>query len=1281
MSKVVKAVGNAVSGVVKAVGSIVGGVVKAIGSVVSSVINFVASPFMGLFGAPDVPTNDSESNSIKGVLVQKSGTNVSVPVIYGYRKVGGIITFAETGADNNKYLWVAYVLGEGPVEGLKELWINDIQVPEADIPKLNAGGVVTITNTANKLANRTTLQFWSGIRVNTPSSTNVGPVIAANVFKGAPNWTTDMNYNGLATVFVRYEWKESTTQAEADANPFSGNIPELKACLLGRRVASLVSGSPENYAYMAYGDGYTERYSTNPAEILLDYLRNRDYGKGLTNDDIDWDSFKTAAAKCNQEVQYTSAVRGPILTLNYVVDTGQTIFQNVKLLLQNFRAYLPYSRGRFVLKIEDAGNPEDILSGSAEIVAEFDKNNIQGDITYTAIERSSKYNQVVVRYVDPTNLWTEQSVVYPETESERYAFQQADGGRENKSEVTMAGITNYAIAKDMARLIFNKSRYQDSLSFVASSQALELEVGDNIYVNSNILAFGTDPNAGAIPWRVVSLKLNNDFTFSIGCVRNPDIIYPHVRVGEIDYKNALYVPKGSSPLKIDPNKTVGLQPPSFAPRSTETPVNPLDVPTATNPNATAGGGVGAPSGTGNATTNPNIAPTPAKNVTAPTETIDIRTSTSTVVGGNIYVTLEFYQPANPMYTGVYIWYKKDKASETTWQQLYVTDRITAGATLNARIGPLSKEPYVINTRITYSANEASKQVGTVRINPSDVTGTSENPTDVVSTVDAGWSLPIYTRTNPANASVGRATGYAILSAGSPQNPRQATFSFVQDITRTGLNGFIKGIKVFYKASASTYWKYTEAVAPVGYIEGASSIDVTITNLGPVNPSVQSYDFVVRYTYTDGKAATTQAYIKGAQVESVAGSYTHEIISSTGTKTFNELVTSSTVSVITEDSVPELVVDTRTMTIGLLQVKTDVEPVNVVRLYIEPPVVGNRPDWFGVRVYSRPVQLGANPAYTIQDFTPVGYSSTGNWSVPVKTEYDKPYEYVVVPLVDYAGVKTVSNYAWYGRGTVHNRQSDPTYPLSYNWLQSLNFVSTPTATALNTIQTTFPLVNPTASVLEWKRIQTSYKGDFSTDNHYKNWYYQLKVQVPTGSVFNELQIYRRSRDSFNAPSDGTQGVAKYYGIGRWEKMTVTTTTHTFVDGVATINLRGSIEFSEFDQYYQQAGFTPARTLYKATYPEAGNKPMIVVGQEDFLLVLKTSGTESAKGLLLPYINERGATVDGLAKLKPTEVTVSTYNAPDAGYGRRLTDARAPIAIAKITPTIQSNPLPTVTPAII
>lgn len=251
MSFVVKAVKNVVKSVVK----VVTGVVKAVVNLASSVINFVIQPFMGLLGGiPSYDQNSAATAQAQGILVQVQGSTEAIPIVYGFRKLAGKVVYVETGNTNNKYLWVAYAYCEGPVEGLRNVSIDDNELPSSIIGDLNAGKTVSITT--GKYAKRVQLQWFPGVYFSDPSTSPVGTNSLASA---APSWKKSNVYNGVAVLFARYEWFEIKTQADSDANPFSGNVPVVAVTLLGRRIQSLMTGSGTSTA--AYGVG--ERYSTN----------------------------------------------------------------------------------------------------------------------------------------------------------------------------------------------------------------------------------------------------------------------------------------------------------------------------------------------------------------------------------------------------------------------------------------------------------------------------------------------------------------------------------------------------------------------------------------------------------------------------------------------------------------------------------------------------------------------------------------------------------------------------------------------------------------------------------------------------------------------------------------------------------------------------------------------------------------------------------------------------------------------------------------------------------
>jgi hypothetical protein len=964
---------------------------------------------------PSAPDIGNQSQTIQGVTVQKEGGDVAIPIVYGFRKVGGIVTFCETGSDNNKYLWVAYVLSEGPVEGLRELWINDIQIGASNIPNLNNGNLVTISDDASgKLKGRVQLQFARGDQYN------VGSAVKAGIFAGSPSWTESMKYTLLSVVFARYEWVNATDQATADANPFSGGIPKLQVTMLGRKVRQLTSTNisttvPE---WGTEADRTSWVYSSNPADIILDYMRSSNYGKGLKSSDVDWESFKTTASKFDQSVDYISGVTGPIQTLHAVVDSGQTIFNNVKLMLQQCRGYMPYSRlGTFKLRVEDAGNPSDILSGSAAIVATFDKDNIQGSITYTGIERTAKYNQVTVTYCDPDQQWSQQTITVPDpqgTEFDTYLAQ--DGYRLNKGDFTFAWVTNYAMAQDMARLILLKSRYQDTVSFTASSQALELEVGDNIYIDANILKFGTDPANDAIPWRIVSTKVNNDYTVAIGCVRNPDFIYPHVRAYERDYKFPVYIPKGATryyprePVGIP----VGLNPPTYAPTDPNDPTNPPQTP-----------GVGVL-----------------------VDVISIYNVSYVYSTSFVTATIQWTNPGNALATSINFTTSAINSNSI----LDIQTVNISGASGSITIQNLLKTTgYYTVAVVQYSTGDRS----TKKTQYSFTTGSGTTTTPVVPAIP---TPPGTTPVNNADNFFKTVTGTTVTSGSYPNqiplSPRQVAITVTQDIT-SGSNSFLNGLQVFYKPSNNTKW-FTQKQTLSGIQGQAYTFNITV---GPrqypntPNPSnSDAYDFIFRYTYSDGKNSKWQFRAMNQVIEWSGLTYAYNLFvagMTSGQSSPTVILREDSTAYIPQIAGPNDLIETRYITTPVYSVReyntgTYSSPTNTSAiLFVKPPIASERANWVGIRVYRHKAGVAGTGDYV--DFTPATYNTVGDtWTVTVPgITFDDVWEYVVVDLV-YYGASTVEAFnGQYISGYVHNRTADADYPGDSNWYNKFTHYATET----------------------------------------------------------------------------------------------------------------------------------------------------------------------------------------------------------------------------------------------
>jgi hypothetical protein len=1268
MSKVFKAVGKAVTGVVKAVVNVVSSVVKAVVNVVSDVISFIASPFMGLLGMPSIPDAAAEAQRQDGVLLTKQGGGANaIPVVYGYRRLGGVITFCETGSTNNKYLWVAYTFCEGPVEGINEIFIDDTQLSTDVVRGLNSGQIVEVPDA--KYKGRVQFQFFPGVFFSDPAQSSVGTI---SILKDAPSWKASMAYNGLAVLMARYEWKTATTQAEADANPFSGNIPQIQVSILGKKVASLRTGAgTENSNYQ--GSGYLERYSTNPAECLLDYLRNPRYGKGLANTDIDWDSFYIAAQKCNQEISYTTSVRGPILTMNIVVDTNQTLFASVKNILLNFRGYLPYVQGKYKLKIEDAGNPTDIMSGAATIAAVFNRDSILGEITYTGIERNAKYNQVVVTYVDPDQKFSTQQVVYPESEVERQVYIGFDGGRENKSEVTFAGITNQQIARDMARLIFNKSRFQETCSLTVSAEGFNLEPGDNIFINSNILNFGTTP------WRVISSKLTNDYTFELGCVRNPDFIYPYVIPNTPDTVVAPYIPKGASilPPLSGGQSLIGLVPPVTAPLL---PPAVVPISTATNPPATVttgtnGGGVGGSTSTiniGGGT--PPVTP-PVTNVL--TDAVDVTNTRATASApGFANVDITFTQPENAMYQGVQVYYKFPSRGSDVWTETFVPTS-GAGRSITFRLNNLISQPssyYDVRMRVKYTSGEYSTRITQFQaITSNTELGTNISPQDSAVSISAGWSLPT-TGAPVRNDYIGFITALRLTSGGAALTPRAISITVQQDIRDKAPNPDITGLKVYYKSSLATYWD--EALLPFSNYITASQATVTLSGLG-VPGAPQAYDLILRFAYRDGSESQVQTRYQGIFVQTSAANFAQN---SNNADAFNPLdgfsrqELSSSFTLQTTAMAPTgTITDTRDTKIGL----EGVFPIisggqQTAYWHIKAPTDATAAaNWLGINVYYRRVTPGENPAYTKVTIKGLNTSSVGAVETRLFTLpllYDTEYQVLIVPLVLYNGAETEGGFSWFGQGYYHLFSSRADYPIGGNWIGNFKFRLDATSLLLGALQTGFVSANAVAIVNRWELVGNG--NQVVTSRVIQN-HYRLAFSVSHITSFEEAYIWRRK------VGRRRDGEATYFGVGRWEKITLTTaitgSRYNSTSQQFTVNLKLPISFTEFVRTpatvttATMLASTPANPLKRVDPPGTSN---FGPASEEFYLQVRSNGVTSPQAIkLVSILPDTSGLVNIIGKLGPPKEVVFADavrdDLYDAGWQRKTTEARTATNAAVIS----------------
>ena len=469
-------------------------IIKPIQEAVQKVISW----FVPIPEVPDLP----QVEEIRGTLVNKQSNNAQIPVVYGERLLGGTRVFVETSGTDNTYLYMALVLCEGEINAITEIQVND----------------ETVTFSGS---------FANGTEI-TSNDSNYGTTVKAQPFYGADdqsassllstltNWGSNHKLSGICYVAFRFEW---------DADKYTG-IPNIKVKVQGKKISTFDGSSNET----------TGQYSTNPAFVLLDFLRNERYGKGISLTEIDVPSFYTASTIADTTVTYYTGTTGKLFECNAVLNTNKKILDNVKTLLRGMRGLLPYVQGEYKLLIESTGTATFTLN----------EDNIIGGVKLESERKDQKYNRVLVNFVNPEKGYQADTIVY---DTDHATLKTADGGFLQEGNVTLDTINSPYQAHEFGKIVLQRSRNNLKLGLTVNYEALDLAIGDIVNVSSTILGMTNKP------FRVSGMTLNANFTASLSLQEHQDSWYTFSTINEVDTIGDTNFP---DPFTVQPPSSVTL---------------------------------------------------------------------------------------------------------------------------------------------------------------------------------------------------------------------------------------------------------------------------------------------------------------------------------------------------------------------------------------------------------------------------------------------------------------------------------------------------------------------------------------------------------------------------------------------------------------------------------------------------------------------------------------------------------------------------------------------------
>jgi hypothetical protein len=475
-------------------------------TIITTAISYIIAP------KPKAPRQSSQDEA-KGTLVNKDSNNNPIPVVYGKRQVGLTRVFVESSGTDNQYLYVAGVLCEGGGAGITaidEVYVDDKLVTfdgsltDGTIRGVSSGD----TNFYKGGESLISIQGFFGLDNQSASS----------LLDETTNWTSDHKLSGLAYVALRFKWNQDA---------FNG-LPEVRVTVRGKkiydpRLDSTKGGSGSHRQDTAS----TWAYSANSSLVLLDYLRNSRYGKGLPNDafETNYDTFKTSANTCDTQVTPYSGATADInlFETNAVIDSEKKVLENVRELLVPMRAIFNYTQGKYKVIIEGTGSSQLLLT----------KDNVVSEVKLQGENKSEKYNRVIGTFTNPEKDYQSDTVSYPPFDdsaldpADQHATMLSDDNNTLlERSFDMLQVTSPYQAEEICENILKRSRNNLKAEVTVTSEALNLSIGDIVTATYDTAGFSVKP------FRVMSLAINSDSTVTLGLEEHQDNFYTWEEKGE-----------------------------------------------------------------------------------------------------------------------------------------------------------------------------------------------------------------------------------------------------------------------------------------------------------------------------------------------------------------------------------------------------------------------------------------------------------------------------------------------------------------------------------------------------------------------------------------------------------------------------------------------------------------------------------------------------------------------------------------------------------------------------
>jgi hypothetical protein len=416
--------------------------------------------------------NDGVKDQQAGIQYNPTGTDVTLPIIYGKAKVGMSIVDTRVAADANVLVLVGAIAiapeaGSG-IHEVTNVYFNEDKALNGPIFGTNNSSnnptpfdsdKVESPWNGNVSSGTFGTDFWLEYFIHDGADDQAVDYAlnaeGGDAFGGA--WGTDAEGVGVAYIVLWLYFNEEI---------YTNGVPSVTMEVKGNKILNVQNLSA------------TARYSENPADCIYDYMTSARYGMGIPAAQINTASFSAAAVYCDADDVTITITGGDDVTLparftcNGFLMPDNGPLANLERLLSSCSGRLVMENGQYHLLIRQTQSAE---------AFELTRTNIVGEWAFLRTGVNETPNTLVATYIDKDLNYQPQNVMWPEAGATN-SYLVADNAYGVEARLELPFTENHYMAEMIATQQLLERRANMGCALVAQREALKLGVGDVVNV-------------------------------------------------------------------------------------------------------------------------------------------------------------------------------------------------------------------------------------------------------------------------------------------------------------------------------------------------------------------------------------------------------------------------------------------------------------------------------------------------------------------------------------------------------------------------------------------------------------------------------------------------------------------------------------------------------------------------------------------------------------------------------------------------------------------------------